>query len=528
MNMKLDRSRRVSRSADERGATFIIVAISTVIFLAAGALSVDLGRTVVENRSLQSIADAGALDAARNYSQNPQTMAQNAAIDNGSSQAATPVHGYDGTWSQGTTAGAGSCNSSSNAWTLNGTPNPANSVFPAVMVVATSQMSALFEHSNSALSRCAIAAIIPPEAGFSIGTTLASISTQQSTLNALLGGLSTPPTTATVSVLGYQGLATTSVSLLDLINASGGALTPSNVLTAHISDLQLEQFMKKALGGLQPVTTDVTNALGGLTTLIPGSSSSTTLQLCQAISVNGSTCANPAVSTSALAASANVLQTLTYAAELANGTSGLDLGAGLVTGVADAKVFVTAIQPAQIGYGQPIFSVSTAQLTGTLQLTLLPILGLGLVTINVPLSAATGQATLASVTCPGNIPTVNLSPVTTGAANTSIDLDVLGAKLLSVPLTISGATAPAPLTFTPPFDASDAQSVGTTSPKVSIGTATGSILAPLTLLLATAVNPVLGLLSPVLAPLLQALGVSVADASVAVTAGSCGGAQLVQ
>ena len=63
--MKSLRRRFRTRSDNERGATLIIVAISSMLFLGAGALSVDIGLDTVVNRSLQSVADAGALDAAR-------------------------------------------------------------------------------------------------------------------------------------------------------------------------------------------------------------------------------------------------------------------------------------------------------------------------------------------------------------------------------------------------------------------------------------------------------------------------------
>ena len=86
------------------------------------------------------------------------------------------------------------------------------------------------------MSRTAIAAVTP-EDGFSIGTYLASASTNQQpslqqtgVLNDILSVLGP---NASVTAVGYQGLANTYVSVSQLIAASGGVLTTSNVLTAQ-------------------------------------------------------------------------------------------------------------------------------------------------------------------------------------------------------------------------------------------------------------------------------------------------------
>ena len=84
-------------------------------------------------------------------------------------------------------------------------------------------------------------------------------------------------------------------------------------------------------------TPEPCNASTALSTL--DFSGSTRPQLCQLVSINGSTCGGGNLSTAALSASLDVLQMLTTEAELANGTNALDLGASLgIPGVTDAKL----------------------------------------------------------------------------------------------------------------------------------------------------------------------------------------------
>jgi uncharacterized membrane protein len=51
---------------DESGAILVRAVPGVVLALVATALSVDIGRQVVEKRTDQSVADAAALDASRN------------------------------------------------------------------------------------------------------------------------------------------------------------------------------------------------------------------------------------------------------------------------------------------------------------------------------------------------------------------------------------------------------------------------------------------------------------------------------
>ena len=63
-------------------------------------------------------------------------------------------------------------------------------------------------------------------------------------LNAILGGLGT---TVNLTAVGYQGLANTYVTVNQLITASGGLLTTSNVMTASLPGSEWSTIWKDAV-----------------------------------------------------------------------------------------------------------------------------------------------------------------------------------------------------------------------------------------------------------------------------------------
>ena len=331
---------RLSRHRDnhERGATLILVAISMTTLIAASGMAVDLGRTFVTNRSLQLVADAAALDSARyiaaqetltlpSPSSNLVVEADNSATNNGSGANLSVIEGL---WTSQTFT------PESGAHCKGTTPPTGNLPCNAVEVTATSNLARLFSHGTSTLSRTAVAADTP-EAAFSIGSYLASMgspSQQTSVLGVLLGKLGA---SANLTAVGYAGLANTFVSVQQLINASGGILTPTNVMSATLSAAQWDSFLNGAVSSQAALLTcgntptpypcAATSVLRPFV-LSPGPLSSTSLQLCQIVSVDGSSCGSQ-LSQVALSTNLNVLQTLTTEAELANGASGLDVTAAL-------------------------------------------------------------------------------------------------------------------------------------------------------------------------------------------------------
>ncbi len=251
-----------------------------------------------------------------------------------------------------------------------------------------------------------------PESGFSIGSYLATVNTQQTAvLNVLL---STLGTSASVTALGYQGLANTYVSVNQLITASGGLLTTSNVMTTPLPANDWQTIWSDAVANQLAQTNCTSSPLlcNASTALSSGLSFSggvtTEVQLCQLVSVNGSSCSNGNLSTYALNANLNALQTLTTEAEVTNGSNALNVTSALsITGVTAATLSLSLVQPPQVAYGPVGSSTSaspcpvtapatstcatTAQVSSDLQLTVA-----GQV-LDIPLSAAVGYATLSQV-----------------------------------------------------------------------------------------------------------------------------------
>ena len=160
-----------------------------------------------------------------------------------------------------------------------------------------------------------------------------------------------------------------------LITASGGLLTARNILTTPLSAAQWLSTLSTALATQKaaancaatpvPSVCTASNALGTLT--FGGSASA---QLCQLASVNGSSCASSYLPEPGLSANLDVLQTLTTLAELANGTTPVDVQAALgMTGVSDSTLTLTLVQPPAIVYGPTGTIATTAQTKAELKLT---------------------------------------------------------------------------------------------------------------------------------------------------------------
>ena len=117
-------------------------------------------------------------------------------------------------------------------------------------------------------------------------------------------------------------------------------------------------------------------------------------------------CTNSTISQQGLNASVNILQLLTTEAELANGTNGINVTSDLnltdpgLLNIGNVMLSTQVIEPAQVAYGPVGTTASDTEVQATLSMSLtLPILGTPLGTLTIPLSAATGVATLNTITC---------------------------------------------------------------------------------------------------------------------------------
>ena len=525
---RICRTFRRGRSADERGASFVLTALSMVLLLWGGAMGVDIGFDVWGGRTAQAMADTAALDMARYISVADSAAYQNSgtsttylngkicgvATDNGGNCSA---YTYQGGFWNGSSFSTGS---NVACYWQNPRRNPACN---AVAVTATQTLPLPFAGGSSQLSRTAIAAVTP-EGGFSIGTYLLSLSTQQSALNKLFtaAGAST-----SVTLVGYEGLATANVTVAQLVAANPTLFTPSNVLNVSLPGSQWVTAWQNALSYAGD-TTDATtvSGIGGVTA---------SAKLCQMVSINGSTCNSGSLSHPALSSSLDVLEMLTTEAEVANQNTDIDLGSSLgLPGVADTKLSLSIGQLPQVAYGpvgsytsasqcpapsgQTSTCASSAQVSGTVKL----FVNLPLFTgeVDIPLSAAQGIATLFSLTCTDNqFSAANINTSTTAA---TVSVTAPGqpinpiASLQFFPGSRSMAFNP---TEMPPPNASNPQSVSAST--AWSFTNTQGIYSVISSVLGTTLQSALG-------PVLQSLGIEVGGANVMYTGTNCGAVSLVK
>jgi uncharacterized membrane protein len=510
------------RRQDERGATLILVAGAMALLLPVGlAFTVEIGEDTVVNRSLQTAADAGAVDGAKYLDVSPDHVPAIAAEAAQRNYPGVTTSVLEGSWT------------SSGGFTSSATCE-ATSTCTAVKVTTSGSVKHVFESGSNALTRSAIAVPvsgnapgctapctpIPGEAGFSIGTYLASISTMQSpVLNSLFGSLGT---SATLTAVGYQGLANTYVTVQNLIDASGGVLTPSNVLSTTLTPAQWDSFFLSAVTtqaaglvcGGSPTPYPCT-AKASLPTLGGSMTGSASASLCQLVSINGSSCSSGNLTESGLQASLNVFQILDTEAELANGSNALVVGTALNLGLLSATMTVSLIQPPQIAYGPVGTTASTAQINVDLKISV-PITGV----LDLPITGADGTATLANISCTNNAmtsTTINASTTAVTASIKLLNLVVGGITVTAVP-TPPATSVPLTYNIAPPTTATETaapptnpKSIGSTSPNINL----------------VAVGLPIANLSTYLAPLLQALGVNIGGADVADLSTNCDPVTLV-
>jgi uncharacterized membrane protein len=520
----MTRRSRWRRGRDERGATFVLTAICLTLLLWGGAMGVDIGFTVTSSRQAQAMADTAALDMARyinladsqkiaNYSTYINGKLTNVQTDNNAGNVTFTATGEY--WSP--TAPVG--------WTIPKTgcykqSPPLAIPCTAVLVTATQNVPRIFVSGNSSVTRSALAAVTP-EDGFSVGSYLASFNSQQSgVLNKIL---STLGTSVNISLGNYAGLANSYVTLQQLMTASAGALTPSNILTVSLPASSWLSFLTTAIGTQQSAlncsATPEPSACVAYPVLGSLSFGGSSVSLCQLVTINGPNCGGTDIPEAALSASLNVLQTLTTEAELANGTNAIDIQSALgITGVGDATLTLQVVSPPQLAYGPAGTTATSAQVNGDLKLSG----GLLGGTLDIPLTGAQGTATLSSVSCSQSNNSFTSAAIVASGTTASAAVTLGGVSVGT--LTVSGASPTSiafPSSFVPPTAATlqantNPISSATTSPTFS-GTAVGFAA---TLLTST--------LTPVLGPILQAAGVSVGGVTVADLNYNCGAVSLVK
>ncbi len=528
---RMYRNSRRGRSADERGAVFVFTALCMVVLLWAGAMGVDIGFSVWGSRTAQTMADTAALDLARYLDFADANGASQATAqtyingilpqidkDNGSDAGLTATIGK---WSNGTWSIPSIC-----AAPL--TP-PAPLGCNAIMVAATQKVPQIFFGGFNTLSARSAIAANTPEAGFSIGTFLANLNSQQSpALSLILGSIGSVNLTA----VGYQGVATSYVTLNQLISADSSVLSPTNILSVSMTPGGWLSVLQTALGNqIINVNCNGTNAPGacvasngGLGNLFTFSSTQQ-IKLCQLFWINPPTlpsgsmnsCSNTSVSSTGLNASLNVLQMLTTTAEIANGTNAIDLHSALqITGITSAETTLQVIQPPVVAYGPVGTKAYTAQINASVNIT-----ALGIPLLGIQLNGATGTAQLANINCSGNVmqqTTINASTTLVSGSVTLAGSNIATISVINPnPAQLPFAGSYVPPTPTTLANGYNPAQFGTTSPSLSFSGTLG--LAGLVLD---------GPLETVLPAVLSPLGVTLAGADVADLSTDCDAVSIVK
>ncbi|WP_363316117.1 pilus assembly protein TadG-related protein [Aeromicrobium sp.] len=529
------RSPRLSRrhDRDESGAIVPMAALLMVVVLAFTAFAVDLGLQRAAVRDMQAVADAVALDTARDpgltsCDQTALTAAatkslarQGTSIGRSSPLVVTPGH-LDPTTRQFVAgSNAGACD--------------------AVRIVAATTVDFAFAPvigtDSGRASRAAVGSTDAPAVCFSAGTTALVLNTNQSALGPILRNI----LTINLGLVGYDsglvglhGLsipiaeldtalkAGTGHALVDNANVSLGGflLASASVLEQHGNAVRAQVLRTLAanVGALTISVTDIlnlgTSGASGLTTTV------------DALDLVGSAIVSAAV-------------------EASNGKNALNISSlGLSVGpvsLADAKI--TVIEPPQIACGKVGVQAKTAQVRVDLQ-TGLSTGGLGIQAANLSLGVrvASGTATLSRLNCSGN-PSASIVGDTsvasvvgyggTGSARLTV-LQLWPLPAIQVGLTGGVAQSSSEQSFTYPPQA-DGSSPGMRTYGSAVNLKlriTDDSLLGLGTLLGLVVNPVLSLansvVEPLLDPVLSLLGIRLGTMDVTMLGRpSCNGVRLV-
>lgn len=577
--MRLGRVFRRRLPRDERGVILVMAVPGLILAVLALSLSVDIGRQVFEKRNDQSVADLAALDAARSLATLsllppvPVPIAPAAAAQAAAEKSAER-NGFD-------LAAPGNSVSTEVGWVDPSRVFHAGGTSNAVRVTVSSDIDYIFVPFEKSLTAVAVAMVegglvttttttaasttttAPPPppgpvpvAGFTLGSTLASIDTTKAPLlNAVLGGMLRGAASGggTVNLVSWQGLLTSNITLealrgqLELLQSGIQFGTIDQMLNADITLAQLAT----ATAGALTAAGDTNAALyAGPLGIIAQSTNTATFKLGQLFTIGAG------AGDAALATEFNAFQLLTGSAMTANGTNLVSVPNIGITlpGIGTTGLTLKVIEGQEIYIGPANGpAISTGQIDLTLSSNLdipISVTGLADARLNgafpVALTAAGATGTLTSIACP---------PATGpgGSIGVGVDLKAFGAtsssslgvsaSVLGLPVTLFSVatTGTAPSTDPPPqavtfnypgefSPSATGKQVGSTPLGLSglttfnsTASALSTVAVPPGLVPAvtSALSTVLGTLdSGVLTPLLSTLGVSIGAADLAALKGA--------
>lgn len=404
----------------QRGAIGLAGGFLFLLALLLTALVVDSGRLWMQQKKLQSIADMAAIHAARDLGcnasqQNVIQTAQQAAVNNG-------FDGQLGANPNQVLLGRLSTAQGIRQFTADGSHG-------AVYVRATRQVPSslvtggLFG-GNVTLHAEAVSASDPPLATFGAGSFTTSLSSQQSVLlNGLLGGMLGGP--LSLDALTYRGIATTTVTLQDLLVVSGQGGSVENLLNTSMQigdllDLVASAAAQNGLADLQ--------AISAMQTIANVTVNNATLKLGDVLAV--STLDTHAAASVAL----NALSMITTAAMIANGANAITLPLGInIPSLTSINAQVTVTEPPQLAIGPAAENGGLCTVARTAQIR-----ARVAVLVNIPLLARIDLA-LGVQVAPGS---VGLRRLQNNDGNSVVQMEA-NPGIAAVTLTNSAGTQPA-------------------------------------------------------------------------------------
>ncbi|MEO7557399.1 MAG: hypothetical protein ABIV94_12435 [Acidimicrobiales bacterium] len=343
----------------DRGAVLVVVALLMTTLLAFSAMTIDLGRLMIKKRDLQALADIVAIDLGRELT-GLAYSSYNLSTFDGAKSRSVVRNGGDPTK---VTATLGTTAIVSNKVVF--TAASGSTVPTAVKVAATDTISYFFAPvigQSTGTTNAAAVAGTTKSAYFKVGSFLAALDPASSSiagqlLNQLAPGL---------AVVGYGGLASGGLTLQELgLYMPFGVLTPDAFATTQVSvrDVIVASASALVAQGGQSANVAVLNNMLAFAPTVKNINLGTLVGI------------QAAGGSPAGTATVNVLQLLTTAAFIADGTHAITIPAATVNvpGVGNVAMSLTGIEAEQIGGPNEGASVTTSQVkltvTPTLSLT---------------------------------------------------------------------------------------------------------------------------------------------------------------
>lgn len=459
---------------DRRGVVAPVTAAVFAILLGMVGLATDAGVWFAAKRDLQAATDAAALGSAREAHLGLGAVtarAQSILLAN-KVQASDLVSTQIGFYCPSAVANAVQFSA------VRCPGSPSSSDQDSVKLTTRARGSIIFSRlftpagvQNRPISVTSTAALVN-EAGLRAGTGLADFNggVVNATLSALTGS------NVSLTAVEYNALLSTNVNALEYLDglATQVGVTAGTYNSLLNTNATVDDLLSAAISALgkHPEIVDYSATISGLRALkgtIAGSRSIALgslfdLGIWKTLPVNHS-----GSSDAALSAGLNLYQLVTASLQIANGSNALALSKTLDLGViAKATLGTTVIEPPVqpvFGFGPVGTTVHTAQVRSLLQLSLLPIGGYSLSSLDLYLEAASGDAKISAITCPD-------APSTQGDLDTKVKIDgrsgvadVYLGKYSSAPNSGTLANFSSPITPPPPANLVDLGLLG----RVSVG-----------------------------------------------------------